>query len=331
MIPIRFHQHTLTNTNPVAVNMAVHYDPSHLKAIGTQCKNKLPPASAVQAMYLYELQRESEVEALFHGQIFRLAKAEEETQTHSSRIHHLEAQTKALHKKLTTNDLSARLSTSAVRTEALQAKLSEHTLRLDEQATRLATLETPAAAANPPSFLLSEDIHTLKTSLGKVDAEIQTLFDERDALITLLNQSNSRIDKLEDLVRALTLQKTAPPSAAESVQLLPLKAKNGETVDLAVPKGQGFRTFVPGKKSSNGNPAGEPRVQPLPLREKNGENGENVDPAMATKGKGKGAVSLSRDEIRAFVPGEPWVSSESNSAVGAVRAVGKLGGREVVW
>ena len=326
MIPIRFHQHTLTNTNPVAVNMAVHYDPSHLKAIGTQCKNKLPPASAVQAMYLYELQRESEVEALFHGQIFRLAKAEEETQTHSSRIHHLEAQTKALHKKLTTNDLSARLSTSAVRTEALQAKLSEHTLRLDEQATRLATLETPAAAANPPSFLLSEDIHTLKTSLGKADAEIQTLFDERDALITLLNASNSRIDKLEDLVRALTLQKTSPASAAESVQLLPLKAKNGEVVDLVVPKGLGFRTFVPGKRA-NGSPAGEPRVQLL--KEKNGENGENVDPAMATKGKG--FVSLSRDEIRAFVPGEPWVLAESNTAAAALRSGEKLGGREVVW
>ena len=312
--------------------MAVHYAPSHLKAIGTQCKNKLPPATAVQAMYLYELQRESEVETLFHGQIFRLAKAEEETQTHSSQLHDLEAQTQALHKKLAANDLSARLSTSTARTDALQAKLSEHTLQLDEQATRLAKLETPAAASIPPSFLLSEDIHTLKTSLGKADAEIQTLFDERDALITLLNQSNSRIDKLEDLVRALTLQKTStsPLSSAEGggarTQLLAVKTTHGESVDLAVPKGLGFKTFVPGKRA-NGSPAGEPRVQLL--KEKNGENGENVDPAMATKGKG--FVSLSRDEIRAFVPGEPWVSAESNTAAAALRSGEKLGERRVVW
>lgn len=60
-------------------------------------------------------------------------------------------------------------------------------------------------------------IESKEAAISKMDGEIQTLFDERDALITLVNQANERIDnleshyaerieKLEDLVRALTLQ-----------------------------------------------------------------------------------------------------------------------------
>ena len=329
--------------------MGVHYDQSDLKAIGAQCKNKLPPASAVQAMFLYEMQRESEVEARFHGQMFRLAKAEEETKSQESRISDLEEQTKDLGKKLAANDTTERLANSKVRTDALQSKLNEQTQRVDEHAKRLSDLETTtkaaaAAPANPPSFLLSSDVNTLKTDFEKADTEIQTLFDERDALITLLNQSNARIDKLEDLVRALTLQKTSPSDSTDGtrtppVQFLPVKTKNGENVDLAVPKGQGFKgevkTFVPGKPLGRGgsaSPAAMP-VQPMPLKEK---KGENVDPAMS---KGKASVSLSRDEIKAFVPGELWVSSSSPNTATPPRPLSYVGSptiaphrrKEVVW
>ena len=326
-----------------------HYDASDLKAIGAQCKNNLPPASAVQAMFLYEMQRETEVEARFHGQLFRLAKAEEETKFQEARISDLEEQTKDLGKTLAANDTTERLATSKVRTDALQSKLNEQAQRVDEHAKRLSDLETviktaAAAPANPSSFLLSSDVNTLKTDFEKADTEIQTLFDERDALITLLNQSNARIDKLEDLVRALTLQKTSPSDSGDGtrtppVQFLAVKTKNGENVDLAVPKGQGFKTSTwnltagkPFVKSATASPAAMP-VQPLPLKEK---YGENVDPAMP---KGKGSVSLTRDEIKAFVPGELWVSSSPNTATPPQRPVSYVGSpivaphrrEEVVW
>ena len=58
-----------------------HYSQEDLKGIGELCKNRLPPASAVQAMFLYEMQRETEFESLFQGQMFRLAKAEDDSQS----------------------------------------------------------------------------------------------------------------------------------------------------------------------------------------------------------------------------------------------------------
>jgi hypothetical protein len=53
-----------------------------------------------------------------------------------------------------------------------------------------------------------------------------------------------------------------------------------------------------------------------------------VDPAMP---RGKGSVSVSRDEIRAFVPGEPWVSSSQNTSTAPQRPISNLGEREVFW
>lgn len=42
----------------------ITYTGDQLKAIGRTCAEHLPPASAVQAMFMYEMQRQTEAEQL---------------------------------------------------------------------------------------------------------------------------------------------------------------------------------------------------------------------------------------------------------------------------
>lgn len=94
--------------------------------------------------------------------------------------------------------------------------------------------------------------------------DIEALFDERDALIDMMKQSNTRIDKLEDLVRQLTIQMLTTTSSQSNgsspavPQRIPIQTTNGVMVDLSVPKGSGIttrkenrspiRSFTPGKQ-----------------------------------------------------------------------------------
>ena len=118
-----------------------HYSEGALKAIGQQCSNRLPPASAMQGMVLYEMQRARETECLFQHQMFQLARAEDHSQAQDKRIAELSDQVKDLQKRLTNKELEERLSTSKVRVDALQGKFNQYNQQLGEQGELLATLE----------------------------------------------------------------------------------------------------------------------------------------------------------------------------------------------
>lgn len=247
--------------------MGRHYNEASLKEIGKRCANKFPPASTMQAMFMYQMQCQSDAEELFHGQLFQLAKMEDETQVQDKRIWELEEQMKDLSKKALTEDIEQRLATSKVRTDALASRLNEHFVRLGDHSRRLTELETTSttaaaaaakqAAAQQINDMANEikemkstlasseqklkatfasvgndikelqvttrsakgqdltqlttirdeltavktaaDLSTneLKSALEKADQEIQMLFDERDALFTLLNESNKSIEELD--------------------------------------------------------------------------------------------------------------------------------------
>jgi hypothetical protein len=53
-------------SNNAPAQMVQTYSINDLQSIGKACRSQLPPASAVQAMFQYELQRQTEVEHLFH-------------------------------------------------------------------------------------------------------------------------------------------------------------------------------------------------------------------------------------------------------------------------
>ena len=252
--------------------MSRHYSEDELKGIGKQCGNKLPPASAVQAMFLYEMQRDTELESLFQGQMFFLAEAEDQSQSQEARIIELEEQVKALQTKVAAKDMDERLATSKVRTDALQAKLGQQARRMDSQGERLVLMEVKLDALSltnkakndePGSGALARQLESVKADLTSADLDIQVLFDERDCLVTLLEQAKARITSLEGNVRALTGQCSSRGSNASSAtgsppltQLLPVKTNNGDLIDLAVPKGKPhvphkrdeIRTFTPGKQ-----------------------------------------------------------------------------------
>jgi chromosome segregation ATPase len=301
------------------------YDAFSLKEIGARCAFRLPPAATVQAMFMYEIQRETDVQAGFEGLLSDVAKIGKDAQDQNQRISSIETALKEVQSWALSKDIEERLATSKARTDSLASRQNEHFVRLGDHSRRLTELESTclkakvdiiradvealevSAAADDAKELIDDvshveetveavrmwsgeirdsveanevlskeqetilrtttstlraDIDDIKTTLAAKDKEIGILFDERDALLSLLEESkkrvqecNERIGKLEDNVRALTLQRSRPGSSegarSPSVHFCPLTTKAGDSVDLVVPKGKGFvsevKTFTPGK------------------------------------------------------------------------------------
>ena len=250
---------------PFAPN-STQYTPHQLRQIGQKCGNRLPPASAVQAMFLYELQRESELESLFHGSIFRIAKQEDNSSAQAKRIDTLEQRLARFEKQLAVKDTEERLATSKGIMDVQQIKLNQCTGRVDtiedklnNLTTSIETLRTAqqefttAATAASTNTTADEDIPTMKE-------EIDVLFGDRDGTLEMVSEIKDRLTKLEDNVRSLTLQNTAlkSPSPTPS-QALPLQSPSTNGLALGVPKGKAYvalnnenrpaasiRSFTPG-------------------------------------------------------------------------------------
>ena len=309
------------------------YNTSSLKEIGARCATKLPPASTVQAMFLYEIQREADVQASFEGLVSDVAKIGNDAHDLDQRISSVETALKEVQSRALSKDIEERIATSKVRADSLASRQNEHFVRLGDHARRLTELEKSdlrpkvdaiyadvdklkactatnhakevtddivrlqatieamrmgldvasktaivseaaqdkqLAELQETTKTLRTDMEDIKATLAAKDKEIGILFDERDALLHLLEVSkkdvrecHERIVKLEDNVRALTLQKSPPRSSdgtrSPSVHFCPLTTKSGDSIDLVVPKGKGF-------------------------------------------------VSLGKDEIKSFTPGKPWGS-----------------------
>jgi len=200
------------------------YSGDELRGIGERCAQRLPPASTVQAMFLYEMQRDSELERLFHGEIFRLAqKAEDASHDHQRRIQHLEEEMRTMQQRLEARDVNDRLATSKVRFDAQQGKIDELSAKFARFEAVTADIErvklhNGVEKEHPPTNAVSE----LAQDISTIDEDIGMLFTERDALVTMLDEANMRIDKLEGLVRALTGQSPTTSSPALS-QHLPIQ------------------------------------------------------------------------------------------------------------
>jgi hypothetical protein len=223
--------------------MGRQYDAESLRGIGEQCINKLPPASAVQAMFLYEMQRETEAEKLFQGQMFELAKVQDRSDLNDKRVWDLEEQVKLLRKQATSREIQERIATSQVRTDDIAAKVKQQKQRLDDQGERLVIVEEGLKARDFNGYMRAVDQrldkHTLlldnfghqlqcakqaveeitattpadntseaaitefKRALESCDSEIGTLYDERDAIADRLKAADKRIEELESLTSRL--------------------------------------------------------------------------------------------------------------------------------
>lgn len=217
-----------------SMNPVQQYSQTTLKTIGEQCRSRLPPAPAVQAMFLYEMQRQTEVERLFNGAMFDVAQSGGQNKAQEARMLKLEAQVKSLQEQITAEVSHGREQRLMDIEESLKAL----------QTTSVATINLANDISEKVTSHhddLDQHAATVKEMNGDLNTatnDLDILFDERDALVALLNQTKERIDKLEDLVRALTLQSPPLSNSPALVQRLPVQTSDGRTVDLAVPKGR---------------------------------------------------------------------------------------------
>ncbi|KAK5122174.1 hypothetical protein LTR85_004420 [Meristemomyces frigidus] len=243
-----------------------HYGSDELRKIGTVCSKRLPPASAVLAMFQYELRRQSEAETLFQGSMFRLAQTEDASSDHEDRIRRLEEQLNAVQRQLQVKDVEERLATSKLRMNHQQSKLDEcasklqtHNKLLADFTVKMEDFTKAREAGEQPETTATE----LLEEVTAIKDDVDDLFNEKEAMCTMIEEGGLRISKLEDLVRNLTLQlsiSTSPTNGSPGMtQRLPVQTANGQSVDLLVPRGSGIttarenrgpsiRSFTPGEQ-----------------------------------------------------------------------------------
>ena len=267
--------------------MAICYSSAELKDIGAQSSKRLLPATTALAMFEYEMRRAAESESLFHGAVIQAAKAAKEVDDQQSRIESLENTIKhcanhhnnehtvsvpgsthmfftislADHFTLTQSALSHAIPPSSSRAKLISAVNSiVDGLKSfsPEDSNPKAVLKRTHWLANEldQESISTEDKVALTTILSAIHVH-ETKMDLqravkhlRDDFLTVqsdLLEAQRRISKLEDNVRALTLQRTAAPESSKLAQRIEVTSSDGQTLDLSVPKG---KALVPLKSSS---------------------------------------------------------------------------------
>lgn len=247
-----------------------HYVPEDLMGIGRQCSNRLPPASAIQAMFLYEMQRETEAERLFHSQMFRLAKSEDEVAAQARRLDQMESRMRKLE-----IDLAVQAAKDKKRIVANEGQLSEQqqglfkcTARLMEAEEKLLAIANQlntvnelqdcaaAEAADAVKKAVAAATTNAAVAVGNFDAdsfntmslEIDVLFNDRDGILGKLTEFNTRVEALFKDVHQIKTRSSfseppapSPPAQPPAAQRLPVTSANGELLDLSIPRGASFR------------------------------------------------------------------------------------------
>ncbi|KAF2165283.1 hypothetical protein M409DRAFT_24662 [Zasmidium cellare ATCC 36951] len=178
----------------------ITYTPTALKIIGQQCSQRLPPANAVQAMFLYELQRQSESEQLFKNQMFRLARSEDASTIQQRRIEELEGKVVGLEKKIMEKVHEERIATSQSMMHMLGAKIKGVTEKVEGLEGAIGSLsarveEVAQERTKETSDGQAEDKKAAFVKMMK--AEIDVLFEDRDGILDIIGGLKARLAELE--------------------------------------------------------------------------------------------------------------------------------------
>ncbi|CZT19707.1 uncharacterized protein RCC_05559 [Ramularia collo-cygni] len=236
------------------------YTSESLKKIGESCKNRLPPASAVQAMFLYELQRQTEVEKLFQGQLFKLAQQEKSDANDKERMNCLEKRLATLEKEAT----HGRVATSAALLKVQGDKIKTCSTRVDSFDEKLAGVDAQLERLNTQAKEAADALAAYQAKQAEVAAavpeqdpvlitlkqEVDVLFLDRDNILVMVDEAKTRLTRLEENLRALTLQRMPQARSPALPHRLPVTTSNGSQIDLGVPKGMAHV----GLKKENGSP-----------------------------------------------------------------------------
>lgn len=216
------------------------YRAEDLVGIGRQCSNRLPPASAVQAMFLYELQRESEAERLFHSQMFRLAKSEDEVAVQSRRFAEMQSRMLKLETQLALQGQAQeqRIAAHEARLTEAEGKLSaiadqlNNVQKLEKEIAAAAIDEAKRAAQDAVAADAVPSCGAFPTNeFHNMQVEIDVLFHDRDGIIAKLTAARDRIEDLVQDVHQLKTQTT------ES-QVSNTTTTTEDLVDTSIPNGK---------------------------------------------------------------------------------------------
>lgn len=262
----------ITSTRPLSTDRSPsmersRYSRSQLMDIAAQNNNRLPPSSAVLRMFMFGLQRDEETQNLFQNNMDALSRIREEEVAMLARLdsmaravkrcerHHMHnlsliggvyqcfhVQTLKVLLTITVRSVSEAIHsiTSAPNSGDEKTLLKHSAQLLDElDQAEISTEEQVAVVA----VLMASQAHETKMGLESI---IERLKDQNKALTQDLLETKSRVSKLEDLIRALTLQKSASPESPKKAHFIPVSTSDGQTIELSVPKGS---SLVPLKDS----------------------------------------------------------------------------------
>lgn len=226
-----------------------------------------PPNSQV---VLDEHQRQTETEKLFHAHLFKLA--EEETSAADEKEHRknlekrlAKLEKQGVHDRVNASTLMLKVCTGRV--DTVDEKLAAVEAQLEKLKTATAVAGVALNAAKPATPEPDPVVATIQQ-------EVDVLFLDRDNILKMVEEANTRLTRLEENLRALTLQR-APPARSQAglSHRIPITNPNGSQIDLNVPKGMAHV----GLKKENA----APRTSTTALKKENGA-------------------------ARSFSPGEDW-------------------------
>lgn len=227
------------------------YQTNELREIGAKCSTRPPSAATVQAMFLYELNRDSEIESLFQGQLFRLDRTEDTTKEQAARLTKLEesfAQLKLqLERNKWTEAMGERLTKTETRMHSQKSHLGLCATALESQEERLARVE--ALVKSTMALKGKTDIgggnvqgETNAAELSTIKEDVEVLFDERDHIVKMLEDIDGRIKQMDEKLQEISKEKEKPVTPAAS-QRLPVRQNGGAPLELNVPRGSPLVTL----------------------------------------------------------------------------------------
>ncbi|KAK4505179.1 hypothetical protein PRZ48_003142 [Zasmidium cellare] len=176
------------------------YAPAELRTIGRQCSQRLPPANAVQAMFLYEMQRESESEQLFHNQMFRLARNEGASSAQQRRIEGLEGKVVQLEKAMKERAVEEKLAANQITIRGLMDKvkdLAKMIEGLDEKLNELQDKVDQVAEQRRDSVAGAGAEEATKAAFAQIKEDMDILFHDRDGALAMIQDLQKRFAVLE--------------------------------------------------------------------------------------------------------------------------------------
>lgn len=160
----------------------------------------------------------------------------------------------------------AQMSFAKVKVDAHSVKIVDLTSISSKQNDKISNLAaqleeiTLANVAKAAANIFSTEFANAMT---KVYEELDTLFSDRNTLVNLIDGVESRIEKLEGLVRTLTAQGNTSTTASDGAspaqtQRISVQSRDGQSYELSIPKGSGLGTRkenrAPIKPFTSGNP-----------------------------------------------------------------------------